>query len=88
MSEKSLTLRLALFAATVAISAAPLSAQAFYGPVGGTVRNQSSAAVVGATISEVIQQCPKCDPESLVYAVLQNGSQPRNEASTSTLGDL
>jgi hypothetical protein len=49
MSEKSLTLRLALFAAIAAISAAPLFGKAFYGSV-VTLTNQSSAAVVDGTV--------------------------------------
>jgi hypothetical protein len=51
MSERLLTLRLALFAAIVAISAEPLFGQAFYGFLVGTITNQSSAGVVGATIA-------------------------------------
>jgi hypothetical protein len=51
MLGRSLTLRLALFSALVAVAAAPVFGQAFYGSVVGTITDQSSAAVVGATIT-------------------------------------
>jgi hypothetical protein len=50
MSEKSLALRLALFPAIVAISAAPLFGQALYGS-DVTLTNQSSAAGNDATVT-------------------------------------
>jgi len=42
MSEKSLTLRLALLAVIVSVSATPVFGQAFYGPFVGTVTYQSN----------------------------------------------
>ena len=51
MRGKALRVRLALVAAAAAIATAPLFSQAFYGSIVGTVTDQSSAAVHGATVT-------------------------------------
>jgi hypothetical protein len=47
-----------------------------------------SSAVTNATDAQVIDDVPNVTQIPLFYAMLQNGVQPRNETSTSTLGDL
>jgi hypothetical protein len=47
-----------------------------------------SSAVTNATDAQVINDVPNVTQNPLFYAMLQNGVQPRNETSTSTLGDL
>jgi hypothetical protein len=47
-----------------------------------------SSAVTNATDAQVINDIPNVTQNPLFYAMLQNGVQPRNETSTSTLGDL
>jgi hypothetical protein len=47
-----------------------------------------SSAVTNATDAQVINDVPNVTQIPLFYAMLQNGVQPRNETSTSTLGDL
>jgi hypothetical protein len=47
-----------------------------------------SSAVTNATDAQVINDVPNVTQNPLFYAILQNGLQPRNETSTSTLGDL
>jgi hypothetical protein len=42
----------------------------------------------GTYTLEVINDVPNVTQNPLFYAMLQNGLQPRNETSTSTLGDL
>ena len=46
------------------------------------------SAVTNATDAQVINDVPNVTQNPLFYAMLQNGVQPRNETSTSTLGDL
>jgi hypothetical protein len=48
MSEKSLTLRLALLVAIVFVSAAPVFSQAFYGSIAGTITDHSNKNVFAA----------------------------------------
>jgi len=47
-----------------------------------------SSAVTNATDAQVVNDVPNVTQNPLFYAMLQNGVQPRNETSTSTLGDL
>jgi hypothetical protein len=47
-----------------------------------------SSAVTNATDAQVIDDVTNVTQIPLFYAMLQNGVQPRNETSTSTLGDL
>jgi trimeric autotransporter adhesin len=47
-----------------------------------------SSAVTNATYAQVINDVPNVTQNPLFDAMLQNGVQPRNETSTSTLGDL
>jgi hypothetical protein len=47
-----------------------------------------SSAVTNATNSQVINDVPNVTQNPLFYAMMQSGIQPRNETSTSTLGDL
>jgi hypothetical protein len=49
---------------------------------------RDSSAVTNATDAQVINDVPNVTQIPLFYAMLQNGVQPRNETSTSTLGDL
>jgi hypothetical protein len=66
------------------------------GTVGATVEvapqaaqiQADSSAVTNATDAQVINNVPNMTQNPLFYAMLQNGVQPRNETSTSTLGDL
>lgn len=51
MSEKSLTLRLALLVVIVFVAAAPVSSQASYPSIVQTVTDQSNAGLVGATVT-------------------------------------
>jgi hypothetical protein len=44
--------------------------------------------MTNATDAEVTNDVPNVMQNPLFYAVLQNGVQPRNETSTTTLGDL
>ena len=48
----------------------------------------NSSAVTNATDAQVINNVPNVTQNPLFYATLQNSVQPRNETSTSTLGDL
>jgi trimeric autotransporter adhesin len=55
----------------------------------GTNQNQAdSSAVTNATDAQVINDVPDVTQNPLFYVMLQNCIQPRNETSTSTLGDL
>jgi hypothetical protein len=47
-----------------------------------------SSAVTHATDPEVTSDIPTLTQNSLFYAMLHHGVQPRSETSTSTLGDL
>ncbi len=66
------------------------------GTVGATVEvvaqagqiQADSSAVTNATDAQIINDVPNVRQNPLFYAILQNGLQPRNETSTSTLGDL
>ena len=48
----------------------------------------NSSAVTNATDAQVVNNVPNVTQNPLFYATLQNSVQPRNETSTSTLGDL
>ena len=60
--------------------------------VGATVEVVAPAAQAHAggrpVTNASYQRYPQCDPGCVVYAMLQNGVQPRNEMSANTLGDL
>ena len=45
-------------------------------------------SVTSATDAQVINDVPNVTQNPLFYAIPQNGVRPRNETSTSTLGDL
>ncbi|MGA3239404.1 MAG: hypothetical protein ABSG03_24275 [Bryobacteraceae bacterium] len=53
-----------------------------------TQNQADSSAATNATYAQVINDVPNVTQNPLFYAMLQNGVQPCNETSTSTLGDL
>ncbi len=82
--------------ATAAGEATRLDVNLKVGTVGATVEvaaqaaqiRDDSSAVTNATDAQVINDVPNVTQNALFCAMLQNGVQPRNETSTSTLGDL
>jgi trimeric autotransporter adhesin len=72
--------------ATVEVAAQAAQIQATQ--IQATQNQADSSAVTNATDAQVINDVPNVTQNPLFYAMLQNGVQPRNETSTSTLGDL
>ena len=82
-----------------AIASAQIRSTTISGPVTGQsaamaanteaiITNAAGSSVTNATDAQVIHDVPNVTQNPLFYAMLQNGIQPRNETSTTTLGDL
>ncbi len=84
-------LTLLFFRIGIALLVVPIPALTLYGdqPARADANLKAgTSAVTNAADSQVINDVPNVTQNSLFCAMLQNGVQPRNETSTSTLGDL
>ena len=97
LAKTLVILPLALGALLVPAASAQVRPAAITGAVTDRFRDAGLATTTGltaradvsnATDSQVIDDVPNVTQNPLSYAMLQNGVQPHNETSTSTLGDL